>query len=157
MRRHSPPRVATWLLRRLLPERDREVVMGDLAEEYALRARSASAWTVSHWYCGQALSFRSANRVVFRQRRTLTSHSERRNRCVHRCWNGRIRRGLGDFETARSRHTLPRGEISAEHHRCKTDNQATMSDCVPLWYQLAFLIAGPLASLAGGMLFNLKW
>jgi len=27
---------------------------------------------------------------------------------------------------------------------------ATKSDSMPLWYQLAFLIAGPLASLAGG-------
>jgi hypothetical protein len=29
----------------------------------------------------------------------------------------------------------------------------TKTGAVPLWYQLAFLIAGPLASLAGGTLF----
>jgi hypothetical protein len=32
----------------------------------------------------------------------------------------------------------------------------TQSDSAPLWYQLAFLIAGPLASFAGGTLFLKK-
>lgn len=48
-----PPRLATWLLSRLLPERDRDAVLGDLVEEYALRLRSASPSTVSRWYWGQ--------------------------------------------------------------------------------------------------------
>jgi hypothetical protein len=51
--RHSPSRVAAWLLGRVVPESDRDPVLGDLAEEYALRARSSDRATVSRWYWGQ--------------------------------------------------------------------------------------------------------
>jgi hypothetical protein len=36
----SPPRLADWLLRWLVPKTDREQIMGDLVEEFSLRAQS---------------------------------------------------------------------------------------------------------------------
>jgi ketosteroid isomerase-like protein len=38
MSRHSPSRVASWLLAWAVPESNREAVLGDLYEEYALRS-----------------------------------------------------------------------------------------------------------------------
>jgi hypothetical protein len=45
--------VATWVLSRLLSRREREPLMGDLAEEYALRANMASASAALRWYVKQ--------------------------------------------------------------------------------------------------------
>lgn len=55
--------MATWLLERVVPESNRDAVLGDLAEEYALRARSADSLTVSRWYWGQV--YRSIPRMVW--------------------------------------------------------------------------------------------
>jgi len=35
--------VALWILSRLVPEREREAFVGDLIEEYSLRAREVSS------------------------------------------------------------------------------------------------------------------
>ena len=63
MSHHSPAPMATWLLERVLPERDREAILGDLIEEYELRARSTTPWMVSRWYWGQVC--RSIPRMVW--------------------------------------------------------------------------------------------
>jgi hypothetical protein len=44
---------ATWALSRLVPRSDRDALVGDLAEEYALRARAASASAARKWYLRQ--------------------------------------------------------------------------------------------------------
>jgi hypothetical protein len=50
----APPRIATWLLAHLLPPQDREAVIGDLIEEYAVRARSTSrSSSAAAWYWRQ--------------------------------------------------------------------------------------------------------
>lgn len=54
MRHQSPSALATWLLAQAVPERNRETLLGDLHEEYALRARSAATSTAALWYWGQA-------------------------------------------------------------------------------------------------------
>lgn len=63
MSHHSPAPMATWLVERVLPERDREAIVGDLIEEYELRARSTAPWMVSRWYWGQVC--RSIPRIVW--------------------------------------------------------------------------------------------
>lgn len=63
MSQHSPSPTATWLLQRVLPERDRDAILGDLIEECELRARSTTPWMVSRWYWGQAC--RSIPRMVW--------------------------------------------------------------------------------------------
>jgi len=46
-------RWANRILLCVLPQRDADVVVGDLAEEYGLRAKSGSASCASRWYWGQ--------------------------------------------------------------------------------------------------------
>jgi hypothetical protein len=48
--------LATWLLTRLAPEGDREPLIGDLEEEYALRARADSSYAPRLWYLRQVCS-----------------------------------------------------------------------------------------------------
>ena len=54
MRRTSPPAVACWFLDSVLPLAYREALLGDLIEEYTLRAESASPLTASRWFWSQA-------------------------------------------------------------------------------------------------------
>lgn len=44
---------ATWIFSRLVPEADREQVIGDLAEEYAMRAQTNSSSVALTWYLSQ--------------------------------------------------------------------------------------------------------
>jgi hypothetical protein len=48
--------VATWLFSRLVPKADREPLIGDLEEEYALRARMDSSSAPPTWYARQICS-----------------------------------------------------------------------------------------------------
>jgi len=56
MSRNSPPVFAFWLLECLLPVQFRDAILGDLAEEFLLRA-SSSRSSARRWFWGQA--FRS--------------------------------------------------------------------------------------------------
>jgi hypothetical protein len=178
MRRRPPPRVANWLLGRLLPERDREVVMGDLVEEYALRARSASRVTVSHWYWGQVC--RSIPRIVWR--------SARRGHWLPTlsvAMGAYIAAGMIEFagDAAISKLVAPEspmlavvgmiiglatmalgGYLAAWVRPGASTALAwivmisvavmmvTQKPNAPLWYQIAFLIFGPCVSWGGGTL-----
>ena len=48
--------LATWLLYRVAPEGDREPLIGDLEEEYALRVRADSSYAPRAWYLRQICS-----------------------------------------------------------------------------------------------------
>ena len=54
MSRNSPPAFACWLLESLVPVPYREAMLGDLIEEYTIRAESASPLTASRWFWNQA-------------------------------------------------------------------------------------------------------
>lgn len=56
MNNRSDLTVPAWLLHRLAPKHDREAILGDLAEEQALRSESDSAETVSRWLTLQQLA-----------------------------------------------------------------------------------------------------
>jgi hypothetical protein len=178
MRRRSPPRAASWLLGLLLRERDREAVLGDLAEEYALRAGSASRFTISRWYWGQV--YRSAPRVVW--------CSVRRGGWLPTlgvALGAYIAAGAVEFagDVAISRlvapespvlavvamiiglSTLALGGYLAAWVRPGASTalawivmisvagmMVTQKPNAPLWYQIAFLIFGPWASWGGGTL-----
>src|SRR5206468_4017493 len=62
MKHLQAPPIATWLLERVLPATDREAVIGDLIEEYALRARSTPPSIAGRWYWGQV--YRSIPQVL---------------------------------------------------------------------------------------------
>jgi hypothetical protein len=51
--RHRALHVATWILLWLVPRREREPLVGDLTEEYALRANAASSSAALKWYVQQ--------------------------------------------------------------------------------------------------------
>jgi hypothetical protein len=55
--------VATWALSRLVPEGEREPLVGDLTEEYALRANAASSSAAFKWYLHQVCA--SAPRLLW--------------------------------------------------------------------------------------------
>jgi hypothetical protein len=54
MKRNSPSAFACWLVESLLPGRYSEAMLGDLIEEYTLRAESTSPLTASRWFWSQA-------------------------------------------------------------------------------------------------------
>jgi hypothetical protein len=54
MRRNSPPAFACWLVESVLPGRYTDALLGDLIEEYTLRAESTSPLTASRWFWSQA-------------------------------------------------------------------------------------------------------
>lgn len=62
MNRSSPPALACWLLEYLLPVPHRGPILGDLIEEYALRAESTSPSAASRWFWSQA--FRSVPLMI---------------------------------------------------------------------------------------------
>ncbi len=63
MSRNSPPAFACWLLESVIPAPYREAMLGDLVEEYTLRAESASPLAASRWFWSQAC--RSAPSMVW--------------------------------------------------------------------------------------------
>ena len=178
MSHHSPSPMATWLLERVLPERDREAILGDLIEEYELRARSTTRWIVSRWYWGQVC--RSIPRMVW--------GSVSRGR-----WLPTLGVAMGAYIAAGALElagtvvisklltpdapvftvislavgltTMVIGGYFATWIRPGAGTvmagivmiavavlMMTMSGRAPLWYGLAFLVFGPLAALAGGTL-----
>jgi hypothetical protein len=48
--------VGTWILSRILPEGERDPLVGDLTEEYALRAKASSSSAALKWYLQQICS-----------------------------------------------------------------------------------------------------
>jgi hypothetical protein len=54
MRGNSPPAFACWFLESVVPVPYREAMVGDLIEEYTLRAESTSPLTASRWFWSQA-------------------------------------------------------------------------------------------------------
>ena len=178
MSHHSPSPMATWLVERVLPERDREAILGDLIEEYELRARSTIPWMVSRWYWGQV--GRSVPRMVW--------GSVSRGR-----WLPTLGVAMGAYIAAGALEfagtvvisklfrpeglvftvislvlgltTMVIGGYFATWIRPGAGMvmagivmivvavlMMTMSGSAPLWYGLAFLVFGPLAALAGGTL-----
>ena len=54
MNRYSPPAFACWLFQAVLPVSYRAALLGDLVEEYTLRAESTSPSAATRWFWGQA-------------------------------------------------------------------------------------------------------
>lgn len=169
----SPPRLANWLLRWFIPAKNREEIMGDLAEEFSLRGRSSDS-SLS-WYWGQTL----------RSIPPITWKTTRLGRWVHTflvAWGAYIGAGLVEsaldailLKTVNQQSLLHAllsliiGLATMAGAGCTTARfrpgaETVMSVIVflavavmitarvgdmPLWYGFAFLVAGPLASLTG--------
>jgi hypothetical protein len=177
MKLHSAPRMANWLLSCFLTARDREEVRGDLVEEFQLRTQSPGAgW---FWYWGQVL--RSIPPIVWNSVRpgcwirtlavALAAYIVAG--VIEFVADAALSRLLSLDATV---HTvlsliiglatmLASGYIAA---RLRPGANAAMgvivaiavaalmaaqAGHVPLWYQIAFLFAGPFSVVAGGALF----
>jgi hypothetical protein len=171
------PRVAMWLLHCVLPSRDRDVVLGDLYEEYGIRA-AVSVSAANRWYWGQAC--RSIPRLVLaavrRGRWLLTLSIALAAYVVVGTINvvvAAVVARLLDDEVATSRVSgmfvgltaiAAGGYIAAWIRPAAAIMLGALvaivaiilmvspSDTAPLWYQLTFLVFGPMAATAGGAL-----
>lgn len=80
--RDRPPRVAETILSRLLPERDRGPILGDLAEEYTRRSQTNGAKAARSWYWRQFV--RSILPAMRRRLRPRTKGAGERKSIVSR-------------------------------------------------------------------------
>jgi hypothetical protein len=179
MSRHSPSRVASWLLAWAVPERSREAVLGDLHEEYVLRVRSAHAKNADRWYWGQVC--RSIPQLVW-----SSARDGRWLATLGVAIGVYIFAGIFEFAATRALSkllapdtnvftavslivgltTIILGGYIAAWIRGPAAARTlagialitvvillmTMSGSAPFWYGLTFLVGGPLAALAGGTL-----
>lgn len=174
----TPPRIAIRLLESLLPEEDRDAVVGDLIEESALRARASTRATATWWCWGQVA--RSIPPVLWTDLRrghwfrtlgvaivayvaasVLESvgvalilellHPDPHLAIVVSVIVGLATMVLGGYVAASIRQGAAPA-LAAIILVVVAVLIVTMPNSAPLWYGLTFLIAGPLAALAGGRL-----
>ena len=170
----TPPRLAEMVLETLLPSDEHDALIGDLHEEYALRA-SVSGAAASRWYWSQVL--RSSPSIVWRQ-------------CRHGRWISNVAIGIAAYivvgalnaagawliarwagealmtnyattaavaltAIAAGAHLASRIRPSAGHIvGCLAAIVAVLMlvfpvDASPAWYQMAFVVLGPSAAYLG--------
>jgi hypothetical protein len=171
-----PPPIAAWLLERLLPAPALEYALGDLAEEYVLRVHSGSTRVARYWYWMQILrslpvlfanALRSAGMLgtfavaVAMQLGVGTAESfamtgisvllrpSDLTLTIVSVFVGLTTAACGGYIAARIRRPAAL-VMAAITFAIVLALMLTNGDGVPLWYQMAFLVAGPLAPLAGG-------
>ena len=176
MKHAMAPRSATWLLRCLLAEPDREAVIGDLIEEHALRQASSSGH-LSWWYWNQvARSVLPLVWMTVRRGRWLgvlgaalvafvvvTVVESAAMTATFRLFIDPVAQARASFVIGLAATALG-GYVAAWIRRGAATMLAAMialvvatmmiasRESVPLWFQLGYLILSPLASLAGGVL-----
>jgi hypothetical protein len=178
MRSDIPPRLATWILARLVPNTDRDAVIGDLLEEHALRFRSESVPNASWWYWSQVS--RSAQPLVWTAVRrggwleTLGAAiaAYLLVNMIQSAGGLAVWRLLGDMPLAAGLISLTivlsamvlGGYIATRMRRGAAVMLAVISalsvirsmaptgDSIPVGYFVGWLVACPLAALAGGAL-----
>jgi hypothetical protein len=143
------PPLPTWLLRSLLPHRDRDAMRGDLSEEYTFRS-SASIATARRWYWSQVC--RSIPPV-------LIARIRRDN------WPLTMLVALGLYVLVgvfnRAGGILVASLLGARLATYAVSGvivalMASPSDPAPLWYQMIFFVLGPLAAHAGGAVASVR-
>lgn len=169
-------RWVSWLLACLWPGRDADPLLGDLDEECALRAASASTGHLHLWYWGQVLrsipalawsdtkragvltslaaalgAFIVASVVEFGADAGVSAFIAPGSQ-MHTAVSllgDLAAMALGGYLAALVRPAAAT-VLAAMLFTLVVVFMVTRPDSVPLWYQIAFLVLGPLASLAGG-------
>lgn len=171
----SPPRWPAWLLERLLPTPALDGALGDLAEEYALRANASPSRDVGAWYWMQigrsmpslvGLAFRSAGTlrtlmvavVAFLSAGIVEDAMNRAIGLLSLTDSVRGAAGIavgiitiacGGYVAARIRP--PAALVMAAITFAVVAVMMAVGPLPPLVYQLVFLIGAPAASIAGGL------
>ncbi|MPZ17336.1 MAG: hypothetical protein GEV06_05415 [Luteitalea sp.] len=178
MNRRTPPPIAIRLLESVLPEKDRDAVVGDLIEESALRA-GASNRATAIWWCWWQVA-RSIPPMLWselRRRRSLGTlgvamaayvlvsvieflSTAAISNLFHP--DAGLAHALGAIVGLAT--MVLGGYVAAAIRQGAALTLAgiilivvivlfvTMPNSAPLWYGVTFLIAGPVAALAGGWL-----
>lgn len=173
-----PPHIAIRLLECLLPERHRDTIIGDLVEESALRARASTRITTA-WWCWWQVA-RSIPLLLWsdlRRRRWLSTlgvgiaayvsasviefvstavisrmfRPDARLAPVLSVIVGLATMALGGYVAASIRQGAA-PVLAGIILIVVGVLLVTMPNSAPFWYGLTFLIAGPLAAVAGGWL-----
>jgi hypothetical protein len=181
MRDHAR-HVATWALSWLVPRRQRAALLGDLAEEYALRASTASASAACRWYLRQVCAS-AAPLLWIRLTRTAWIATLGVALCAYLAvgvvelivnWaitsssaNGAVGYGplglivtfpmvvlIGYFAAgSRRRAPIVLGAIMLLN---VTAMMLWSTEAMPGWYRIAYFLAGPAATLIGSTLHSLR-
>lgn len=165
--RHPSVDLATWILSRLVPENEREPLIGDLAEEYALRSKAVSSSVALKWYLWQLCA--SVPPLLWARRPTWATFGL--------ALAAYIAVGIVDIVTnwvisrfnplslllsfpmvvligycaARFRPGAPT-VLAAMMLVSVTVMTVSTTESAPLWYRIAYFFVGPAAVLIGGAL-----
>jgi hypothetical protein len=174
--------VATWALSWLAPRSQREALLGDLAEEYALRASTASAPAACKWYlrqvCASAapLLWTRLTRSAWMATLAVALFAYLAVGVVEVMVNWAIASssaaGTGAYDPLGLIVTFPMvvliGYFAARFRRAApivlgaimllnvTAIMLWSSESMPRWYRIAFFLAGPAASIIGSALRSLR-
>jgi hypothetical protein len=182
MIRQRALQVATWTLCRLAPRSEREALLGDLAEEYALRADAASSPGAYQWYLRQVCAsaapllwarltrsawVATAGVAVFAYLATGLVEF-----IVNWAMAGPVATGTAAYNPLGMFITFPMvvliGYFAARLRRRATLVLAAMMllsvtamtlwghESLPTWYRIAYFLVGPAASFIGGALNSLR-
>ncbi len=175
--------VLLWLVSRLVPEREREPLLGDLIEEYALRANAASASAALKWclqqVCASAppLMCASLSRTAWISTIGIAMLAYIAVGIVEFGvdWGLSIASGQGSaaYNPAGMLITFPMvvviGYFAARLRPSAPVVLATLmltavtvmtlsaNENVPRWYRFAYFVAGPAAAILGGAIKRLRF
>jgi hypothetical protein len=171
----SAPRLPGWILERMLPSPVVECALGDLEEEYAIRAHAGSPRAANQWYWVQilrslpALSGRAVRHAGFLQTLAVAilvflaaSWAESAIHAVITRLAGAASHATGVVVGLTA--MAGGGYLAARIRQPAALVMAVIvlvvvvvlivreGLTVPSWYEVVFLVAGPLASVIGGAL-----
>lgn len=175
--------VATWVLSRFVPAAEREPIIGDLVEEYALRASASSSSAALNWYLQQVCT--SAAPLLWARLRSVAWISTIgvallayiavgvAETTVNWAISNRTATGAFAFKPLGLMIIFPMivliGYLAARFRRGAPIVLAAMmllvvslmtlftSENMPLGYRIAYFIAGPSAAFIGGSLRSLRF
>ncbi len=174
--RHRALHLATWILTRLVAAEQREPLIGDLAEEYLLRANQVSASVALRWYVRQI--WVSAPSLIWARLRPTA-------RMVSVAFLAYVAVGIAELSVNRmiSGPTVTYDPVAllimfptvvligyvAERYRrgaaialgamlllVVTAMTAWSAESPPTWYRIAYFFVGPAAAVIGGVLRSLR-
>jgi hypothetical protein len=177
---HPALRVATWIFSWLVPKTEREPLIGDLVEEYALRAKAISSSAALKWYLLQIcasvppLLWSRLTRAVWLStlgvallayfavgvaqviiRWAISSSSATVYNPLDLIAIFPMVVLIGYFaERFRRRSAIVLGAMMLAAITAMT---VWTTESSPLWYRVAWFFVGPAAALIGGVLPSLRW